>query len=317
MRRTALLCLALVAAAACSRGGPETGSPTHPSSSSPSTRCAPITFPPTDYAGVQTPHLDRLRPRCDPLRAGVLHVPLTLPAHVSMLTGPLPFEHGVRDNLGYRFDAEGAPDAPGLLKTRGYATGGRRLRLRAPRRHRHRRGLRLYDDKMAAPFGTDALGRVQRRARRRLRIASRWLARGEGQAVLPLLPHLRAARALRAAGALQAATRCLRRRGRGRRRRSSGASSTSCDGSASTIARSSSLLSDHGEGLGEHGEDEHGILLYRWALHVPLARSSCRARAARGHARDDASPARSTCCRRSRTVLGLALRRRACAAARS
>src|SRR4029450_6182633 len=30
------------------------------------------------------------------------------------------------------------------------------------------------------------------------------------------------------------------------------------------------VLSDHGEGLGEHGEDEHGILLYRWALHVPL-----------------------------------------------
>ena len=30
------------------------------------------------------------------------------------------------------------------------------------------------------------------------------------------------------------------------------------------------VLSDHGEGLGEHGEDDHGILLYRWALHVPL-----------------------------------------------
>ena len=30
------------------------------------------------------------------------------------------------------------------------------------------------------------------------------------------------------------------------------------------------LLSDHGEGLGDHGEDEHGILLYREALQVPL-----------------------------------------------
>ena len=30
------------------------------------------------------------------------------------------------------------------------------------------------------------------------------------------------------------------------------------------------LLSDHGEGLGDHGEAEHGILLYREALHVPL-----------------------------------------------
>ena len=30
------------------------------------------------------------------------------------------------------------------------------------------------------------------------------------------------------------------------------------------------FLSDHGEGLGDHGEDEHGVLLYREALRVPL-----------------------------------------------
>jgi tetratricopeptide (TPR) repeat protein len=30
------------------------------------------------------------------------------------------------------------------------------------------------------------------------------------------------------------------------------------------------LVSDHGEGLLDHGEQEHGILLYREALHVPL-----------------------------------------------
>jgi tetratricopeptide (TPR) repeat protein len=30
------------------------------------------------------------------------------------------------------------------------------------------------------------------------------------------------------------------------------------------------VVSDHGEGLKDHGEDEHGLLLYREALHVPL-----------------------------------------------
>jgi tetratricopeptide (TPR) repeat protein len=30
------------------------------------------------------------------------------------------------------------------------------------------------------------------------------------------------------------------------------------------------LFSDHGEGLGQHGEREHGVLLYRETLHVPL-----------------------------------------------
>src|SRR5262249_46371485 len=29
------------------------------------------------------------------------------------------------------------------------------------------------------------------------------------------------------------------------------------------------IVSDHGEGLGDHGESEHGIFLYREALHVP------------------------------------------------
>src|SRR4030042_206641 len=30
------------------------------------------------------------------------------------------------------------------------------------------------------------------------------------------------------------------------------------------------VLSDHGEGLGDHGEEQHGVLLYRETLHVPL-----------------------------------------------
>ena len=30
------------------------------------------------------------------------------------------------------------------------------------------------------------------------------------------------------------------------------------------------FLSDHGEGLDDHGEDEHGVLIYRESIHVPL-----------------------------------------------
>ena len=52
------------------------------------------------YANIATPNIDALR------RDGVLyekawsHCPLTLPSHLSMLTGLLPNEHGVRNNLG-------------------------------------------------------------------------------------------------------------------------------------------------------------------------------------------------------------------------
>ena len=75
------------------------------------------------YGKVETPHLDALR------RDGILfesawsHCPMTLPSHVSMLTGLLPTEHGVRNNLGYRFDAAKQPTLPGVLSARGYATG--------------------------------------------------------------------------------------------------------------------------------------------------------------------------------------------------
>ena len=61
-------------------------------------------LPAYGYDGVDTPAIDALR------RDGILferaytHVPLTLPAHTSLLTGMLPPAHGVRDNLGYVVD---------------------------------------------------------------------------------------------------------------------------------------------------------------------------------------------------------------------
>jgi len=52
------------------------------------------------------------------------HYPLTLPSHVSLLTGELPGTHGVRDNVGYPFTAGKHPFLPLLLKKLGYDTGG-------------------------------------------------------------------------------------------------------------------------------------------------------------------------------------------------
>ena len=40
-----------------------------------------------------------------------------------MLTGLLPAEHGVRANLGYRFDGNAHPTLARILRTHGYATG--------------------------------------------------------------------------------------------------------------------------------------------------------------------------------------------------
>ena len=219
---------------------------------------------------MQTPHLDRFAKDAIVFENAYTHVPLTLPAHVSILTGLLPFEHGVRDNLGYRFEAKSHPTLQGLLKSQGYATGAAvsAYVLRAGTGIGD--GFDFYDDKMVVPFGTDALGRVQRPGGETAAIASRWLEGVKGQPFFlffhtyePHAPYeppepFKSRYALAYDGEIAAADAVvgglldeLRRLGLYDR--------------ALVI-----VLSDHGEGLGEHGEDEHGILLYRWALHVPL-----------------------------------------------
>src|SRR5713101_1679651 len=80
-------------------------------------------LPAYGYKGVETPNIDSLRKDAILFENAISHCPLTLPAHVSILTGLLPPEHRVRDNIGYHLDGRSHPSLPRLLKARGYATG--------------------------------------------------------------------------------------------------------------------------------------------------------------------------------------------------
>src|SRR5262245_9478763 len=80
-------------------------------------------LPAYGYSKVETPNLDRLRKDAILFARAYTHAPLTLPAHVSLLTGLLPFEHGARDHLGYRLDAQAHPTLATLLRATGCATG--------------------------------------------------------------------------------------------------------------------------------------------------------------------------------------------------
>ncbi|HEY6547551.1 MAG TPA: sulfatase, partial [Vicinamibacteria bacterium] len=71
---------------------------------------------------VETPRLDRLAREGAWAREATAHVPLTRPSHVSLFTGRLPFETGIRDNVSPAV----VPDTPLLaatLKAKGFATG--------------------------------------------------------------------------------------------------------------------------------------------------------------------------------------------------
>ncbi|HEY0783215.1 MAG TPA: sulfatase-like hydrolase/transferase [Thermoanaerobaculia bacterium] len=222
------------------------------------------------YKGVETPAIDALR------RDGVLytraysHVPLTLPSHVSILTGLLPADHGVRDNVGYRLHSDRVPYLPRVLKAAGYTTGGfvSTYVLRAETGLAD--GFDHYDGNIEVRLG-ESLGRSQRPGGETLKLAEEWLDKiTSGPFFLffhlyePHTPYeppepfasrykehpydgeIAAADAL--VGQLVAE---LKQKG--------------VYDKAIVI-----LLSDHGEGLLEHGEQEHGVLLYREALQVPL-----------------------------------------------
>ena len=102
--------------------------PIRTSCSSPSTRCAPTRS--ASYGGrAQTPNLDRLAAGGARFTFAHAHAVVTLPSHTSILTGRLPYEHGMRDNSGFRVK-DGTATLATRLKARGLCHG--RVRRRVP-----------------------------------------------------------------------------------------------------------------------------------------------------------------------------------------
>lgn len=227
-------------------------------------------LPAYGYDRVATPAIDAL------VKDGLLfenaytHVPLTLPAHASLLTGLLPPEHGVRDNLGYKLDPKKHPTVTGRLRAAGYATGGAVSAWVMRGVSGLGDGFDVYEDSLVAPAGVDVAGSVQRPGGETLDKLLPWLDSAQAKPFFLFFhlyePHSpfeppepwKSRYADPYDGEIATADAIvgrlldeLRRRGLYDR---------------SLIV----LLSDHGEGLGDHGEEFHGILLYREALHVPL-----------------------------------------------
>jgi arylsulfatase A-like enzyme/Flp pilus assembly protein TadD len=74
------------------------------------------------YSKIQTPNLDRLAAQSYIFQDAMSHAPLTLPSHVSMLTGKIPRSHGVLDNGGFHLHDKEIT-LPEILKEAGYRTG--------------------------------------------------------------------------------------------------------------------------------------------------------------------------------------------------
>jgi tetratricopeptide (TPR) repeat protein len=195
---------------------------------------------------------------------------MTLPSHVSILSGLLPPQNGVRNNLGYTFEGSKHESLPKLLKGAGYATGAAVSAYVL----RGSTGLGAefddYDDAISSRADA-SVGELQRSGDVTLGIAQKWIAGHASDRFFYFLhlfephspytppePFRSRYAALPYDGEIAAADAIL------------GRFLESLKQSGIYDRALIVVLSDHGEGLGDHGEGEHGVFLYREAIHVPL-----------------------------------------------
>ncbi len=209
-----------------------------------------------------TPTMDRLAAKGIRFDQAIAHVPLTLPSHVTMMTGLTPPHAGVRDNASFTLGDKTLVIAEALAAA-GYQTAAFISGFPLDHRFGLSRGFQKYDDHM--PHGSSGrVAYVERKADRTTEAALGWLAKAHSPFLLwihyfdPHAPYEPPPEYLSA--------------------------STPYDGEIAYVdaqltrvidelQRSPTIVivtSDHGESLGDHGESTHGLFVYDSTIRVPL-----------------------------------------------
>ena len=226
------------------------------------------------YDKVATPAIDALRGDAILFERAYAHIGLTLPSHSSILSGLLPLDHGVRDNIGYRFPEE-APWLPALFKQKGYATGAFVSSYVLRSYTGLARGFDVYDDDIQFETGKQ-LGALQRPGPETLEKALAWLQQVYREPFF-LFFHIYEPHAPYEPPAPYASRHSVAHD-------PSAAYDGEVEAADAVVGQLLSelkrldiydkalivLLSDHGEGLMDHGEMDHLVLIYREVLQVPL-----------------------------------------------
>ncbi len=193
-------------------------------------------------------------------------VPLTRPAHASLLTGLYPPEHGIRDNLPAKLDSS-IPTLATRSKAAGYRTAAFVGSFLLGRGSGFETGFDVFRDGSTAGSGGDRVGALaERRAVEVAEEALEYLTTAQSPFFLWVHfydPHAPYDPPGEFAGKGYAGEVAYVDAQVGRlveRLRSRGLFD-------STLLM---VTADHGEALGDHGEDEHGVLVYESTLRVPL-----------------------------------------------
>ncbi len=222
------------------------------------------------YQRVRTPAIDALAADSVIFDRAYSHSPLTLPSNVSLLSGLLPFQSGVRDDAGFPVPA-GVGLLPQWLHRRGFKTGGVVSNCWLRGGTGLGAAFGFFDDETGgagATGATEATPPCTRDGAESLAVAEHWIESiGTPRFFLflqidaPSAPVAVAggasrlspydARVAYADGLVGQLVAFLKKRGLY---------------SGGIVI----LTSDHGEGLGDHGEQGHGLFLYEQAIRTPL-----------------------------------------------
>ncbi|HYX22990.1 MAG TPA: sulfatase-like hydrolase/transferase [Thermoanaerobaculia bacterium] len=217
----------------------------------------------------QTPVLDRLAGQGRVFTNAHAHNVVTLPSHTNILTGLYPFQHGVRDNSGFRLPAN-VPTLATVLKGAGFATGAFVGAFPLDSQFGLNHGFDVYDDHYPKGSNDTEFVMAERRGDEVARLALAWWKQQQGRPRF-LWVHLYDPHAPYAPpepfasrfkdnpylGEVAAADSFL-----------APLLGPFLDGKEKPALVV--VTGDHGEALGEHGEQSHGLFAYEPTLKVPL-----------------------------------------------
>ncbi len=219
------------------------------------------------YKHNTSPHIDSFAKDAILFKWAFSPVPLTLPAHVSLLSGLSVKSHKVLDNIGY-VPSKDIKFIQQYLAEQGYETWAAISSFILRKETGIARGFSRYEDSIIRE-SNKVLSASQRNGFETLKIVQEWLNDKVPEKLFlffhiyePHSPYTPPRKFDRFNDLYDGEVR----------------TSDEIVGKLFELLKAKgiydnsiiALFGDHGEGLGDHGEIEHGVLMYKEAIHVPL-----------------------------------------------
>ncbi len=216
-----------------------------------------------------TPVLDRLAAAGRVYSNAHAHNVVTLPSHANILTGLYPYQHGIRDNTGFRL-AAAVPTLATVLRGAGYSTAAFVGAYPLDSEFGLDAGFQVYDDRYTRGSDAGEFQFPERRGDQVVAAALSWWKKETGKPrflwvhlfdphapYAPPEPFASRFRETPYLGEVAAVDSFL-----------APLLGPFLDGKERPAVIA--VTADHGEALGEHGELTHGLFTYEATLKVPL-----------------------------------------------